>query len=112
MLPAHHTGIADSGSNGLYFSPDAPVTNYNSQVLAVGVRMANGHPEFSMASATLASATTLPLEALSGHVMPNVPQTLIGLVPFADQDCTIVFTTNSSHSLPPRWPSNPLRLAR
>jgi hypothetical protein len=54
--------------------------------------VANGRPERLVASATLASATTLPLAALLGHVMPNFPHTLIGLGPFADQDCTIVFT--------------------
>jgi hypothetical protein len=92
MLPAHHTGIANSSSNGHYFAPDAPVTNYNPQTLTIGVRMANGRPKRLVASATLASATALPLAALSGHVMPNFPHTLTGLGPFADQDCTIIFT--------------------
>ncbi len=54
--------------------------------------MANGRPKHLVASATLASATALPPAALSGHVMPNFPHTLIGLGPFANQDCTIVFT--------------------
>jgi hypothetical protein len=51
-----------------------------------------GCPERLVASATLASATALPPPALSGHVMPNFPHTLISLGPFANQDCTIVFT--------------------
>jgi hypothetical protein len=92
MLPAHHTGIADSGSNGHYFAPDALVANYNTQALTVGVRVANGCPERSVTSTTLASVTPLPPAALSGHVMPNFTHTLIGLGPFANQDCTIVFT--------------------
>jgi hypothetical protein len=54
--------------------------------------VANGHPKRLVASATLASATTLPLAALLGHVMPNFPHTLIGLGLFANQDCTIIFT--------------------
>jgi hypothetical protein len=54
--------------------------------------MANGCPKCLVASATLASATALPPAASSGHVMPNFPHTLIGLGPFADQDCTIVLT--------------------
>ena len=54
--------------------------------------MANSHPKCLVASATLASATALPPAALSGHVMPNFPHTLIGLGPFANQDCMIVFT--------------------
>jgi hypothetical protein len=51
----------------------------NPQALTVGVRVANGHPEHSVASATLASATALPPAALSGHVMSNFPHTLISL---------------------------------
>jgi hypothetical protein len=92
MLPAHHTGIADSGFNGHYFAPNAPVTNYNPQAPTVEVCMANGCPKHLVASATLASATALPLAALSGHVMPNFPHTLIGLGPFANQDFMIIFT--------------------
>jgi hypothetical protein len=90
-LPAHHTGIADSGSNGHYFAPDAPVANYNPQAPTVGVRVANSRPKCLVASATLASATALHPAALSGHVMPNFPHTLISLGPFVNQDCTIVF---------------------
>ncbi len=54
--------------------------------------MANCCPKRLVASVTLASATALPPAASSGHVMPNFPHTLIGLGPFANQDCTIVFT--------------------
>jgi hypothetical protein len=91
-LPAHHTGIANSSSNGHYFVPDAPVANYKPQALTIGVCVANGCPKCLVASATLASATSLPPAASLGHVMPNFPHTLIGLGPFANQDCTIVFT--------------------
>jgi hypothetical protein len=91
-LPAHHTGIADSGFNGHYFAPDTPVANYNSQAPPIRVCMANSRPKHFVASATLASATALPPAALSGHVMPNFPHTLIGLGLFANQDCTIIIT--------------------
>jgi hypothetical protein len=94
-LPAHHTGIANSGASGFYFSPNAPVANYNPQALTFGVGMANSCPKRSVASATLVSASSLPPAALSGHVMPTFPYTLIGLGPFANQDCTIVFTRTS-----------------
>jgi hypothetical protein len=91
-LPAHHTGIANSGSNGHYFAPNIPVANHNPQALTVGVCVANGCPERSVASATLALAISLPPAALLGHVMPSFPHTLIGLGLFANHDCTIVFT--------------------
>jgi hypothetical protein len=91
-LPAHHTGIANFGSNGHYFASDAPVANYNPKAPTVDIRMANNYPKCLVASATLASATALPPAALLGRVISYFPQTLIGLGPFANQDCTIVFT--------------------
>jgi len=95
ILP-HHTGIANSGTSGFYFAPDAPVTNYNPQAPTVGVRVANGRPKRSVASATLASAPSLPQAAMPGHDMPFFPHTLIGLGPFADQGCNIVFTKTAA----------------
>jgi hypothetical protein len=73
-------------------APKAPVANYNPQAPTIGVCMANSRPERSVASSTLVSATALPTAALLGHVMPNFPHTLISLEPFANQDCTIIFT--------------------
>ena len=92
QLPPSHTGIADSGASGFYFAPGAPVANLDHQAPTVGVRVANGLPARSVASATLASAPSLPPSAMTGHVMPSFPHTLIGLGPFADLGCTIVFT--------------------
>jgi hypothetical protein len=91
-LPANHTGIADSCLNCHYFTPNAPVANYNPQAPTIGVRVTNSCLKRSVASATLASATSLPPAALLRHVMPNFPHTLIGLGPFANQDFTIIFT--------------------
>ena len=92
QLPPSHTGIADSGASGFSFAPGAPVSNLDHTAPTVGVRVANGLPERSVASATLASAPSLPPAAMQGHVMPTFPHTLIGLGPFADLGCKIVFT--------------------
>jgi hypothetical protein len=92
QLPPTHTGIADSDASGFYFAPGAPVANLNLKAPTVGVRVANGLPERLVASATLASAPSLPPAAMQGHVMPTFPHTLIGLGPFADLGCKIVFT--------------------
>jgi hypothetical protein len=91
-IPPSHTGIANSGASSFYFAPDAPVTNYNPRAPTIGVRVANGLPECSVASTTLALASSLPQAAMLGHVMPSFLHTLIGLGPFADQGCSIVFT--------------------
>ncbi len=87
QLPSSHTGIANSGASGFYFAPDAPVANINSRAPAIGVQVANGLPVRSIASATHASVPSLPSTAMHGHVMPSFPHTLIGLGPFATQDC-------------------------
>jgi hypothetical protein len=92
-LPAHHTGITDSGGSGFYFVLNAQVANYKPQAPTVGVHVANGRPKCLVASATLALASSIPPPALLGHVMPTFPHTLIGLGPFADQDCKIIYTT-------------------
>jgi hypothetical protein len=91
-LSPSDTGIANSGSSGIYFAPNAPVSNLNCRAPTEGVQVANGFPEKSVASATLASAPSLPQALMLGHVMPSFPHTLIGLGPFADLGYTIVFT--------------------
>jgi hypothetical protein len=91
-LPVNETGIADSGANSFYFAKDAKVDDYDPTAPTVGVKCANDHPEQSVARATLASVPELPPASMQGHVMPSFTHTLIGLGPFADQRCTIVFT--------------------
>jgi hypothetical protein len=94
-IPLSHTGIANSGASSFYFAPNGPVPNYNSLAPTIGVRVANGLPKHLVASATLTLASSLPPATMSGHVMPSFPHTLIGLGPFADQGCTIVFTVTT-----------------
>ncbi len=86
-------GIANSGSSSFYFSHGAPVANYNTRALTVSIIVANGCPEHSVASATVASVPALSPSTMAGHVMPSFSHTLIGLGPFADQGCKIVFDT-------------------
>ncbi len=69
-----------------------PFSNLNPRAPAVGVRVANGLPERSFASANLASTPSLPPAAMQGRVMPSFPHTLIGLGPFANLGCQILFT--------------------
>jgi hypothetical protein len=92
QLPSSHTIIANSGASGFYFAPGALISNLNLQGPAVGVWVANSLPEISVASATLASAPSLPPAAMQGHVMPSFPHNLIGLGPFANLGCQSLFT--------------------
>ncbi len=86
------TGIANSSASGFYFAPGAHVANINIWAPAIGVEVVNGLPVCSIASATLASVPSLSAAAMQGHVMPLFSHTLVGLGPFADQGCQIVFT--------------------
>jgi hypothetical protein len=101
QLPSSHTGIANSGASGFYFAPGEPVSNLNLQAPTVGVRVANSLPEQSVASATLASALSLPPAAMQGHVMPSFPHTLICLGLFANLGCQILFTMTAASVIHP-----------
>jgi hypothetical protein len=94
-LPTSHTGIANSGASGIYFASNALVANLNPTAPSVGVRVANGLPVRSVASVMLAFAPSLPPTAMKGHDMLSFPHTLIGLGPFADLGCQIVFSKHA-----------------
>jgi hypothetical protein len=100
-LPSAHTGITNSSTSRFYFAPSTPVANLNPKAPSIGVRVANSLPERSIASPTLASVLSLPPAAMQGHVMPSFPHTLIGLGPFADLGCTIVFTKTAVNVIDP-----------
>ena len=59
-LPPSHTGIADSSASGIYFASNAPVPNLDPLAPVIGVRVANGLPVTSVASATLTSTPSIP----------------------------------------------------
>ena len=81
QLPSSVTGITDSGASGIYFAPGAHASNINANAPAIGVKVANGLPVRSVASATLALVPSLPAASMCGHVMPSFPHTLVGLGP-------------------------------
>ena len=100
-LPSHNptpnppdidSGIANYGSSGMYFAPGAPVTNYDATAPTIGVCVANDTPAHSIASDELALVTALPPASRKGHVMAGFPHSLIGLAPFVDAGCCVLFT--------------------
>jgi hypothetical protein len=93
--PDKDTGIADSGSSHFYFAPGVPVMKYYATAPTIGVRIANGTPVHSIASGELASVTALPPASRKGHVMAGFPHSLIGLAPFIDAGCRVLFTNTS-----------------
>ena len=95
--PDIDSGIADSGSSGMYFAPGAPVTNYDATAPTIRVCMANGTPVHSIASGELASVTPLPPASRKVHVMAGIPHSLIviGLAPLVDAGCCVLFTNTA-----------------
>jgi hypothetical protein len=58
LPPKNESGIADSGSTGYYFGPNAPVSNYDATAPTTEVQVANSTPEQSIASAELHQCLT------------------------------------------------------
>ena len=85
-------GIANSSACGIYLLPGAHVANLDPYAPSMGIRVANGLPEQSVASAILASAQLFTPAAMQGRVLPSFLHTLIGLGPFANLGCQILFT--------------------
>ena len=110
LLPISHTSIANSSASGFFFAPVAPASNQNQHAPTIGVRVANGLAERSIASATLTSVPSLPPAAMQGYVMPSFTNTLIGLGPFVNMGCTVTFIATGvsvihpdGHSLLEGW---------
>jgi hypothetical protein len=93
--PDIDSGIANSGSSGMYFDPGAPVMNYDATAPTIRVCMANGTPVHFIASGELALVTALPPASRKGHVMAGFPHSLIGLAPFVDAGFRVLFTNTT-----------------
>ncbi len=76
---------------------DAPVNNYDATDPTIEVQVANGTPVQSIASAELVSVPDLPASSQVGHIMAGFPHSLIGLAPFVDTGCRVIFTKNVGH---------------
>ena len=76
----------------IYFAPGALVTNYDAIAPTIGVPVANGTTVYSITSGELASVTALPPASRNGHIMAGFPHFLIGLAPFVDAGCRVLFT--------------------
>jgi hypothetical protein len=70
----------------------APVNNYDATAPTIEVQVANGTPVQSITSAELASVPNLPASSRVGHIMASFPHSLIGLAPFVDAGCRVIFT--------------------
>ena len=90
-LPPDKTGIVDSGATHMYIALNAPYDKMNTIEKQIRVGTANGKVAISIATATL---PILQLNAdfhTKGYIMPTFTNTLIGVGPICDANCTVVF---------------------
>jgi hypothetical protein len=90
-LPINHTGVADTGASGIYFSKHAPVNHHSTSAPSICVGIANGTIACSLASAQL-KLMNLPPSARQGHIMSSFTRTLVGIAPLCDANLTVIFT--------------------
>ena len=86
------SGVADTGASAIYFSEDAPVTHVDNTAPAVAVGTATGQRQQSVVTAQH-QIPDLPNAFLqTGHVMPGLQQTLIGIGPIYDAGFMVTFS--------------------
>ncbi len=72
------TAITNTGTSGHYFMTTAPAYNIDGTAHPMTVNTANGQSTTLSATAVI-NIPHLPLEALTGHIMPNFTNNLIGI---------------------------------
>ena len=90
LLP-EHTGIVDSGATRLYIASNAPHGPLYISASIIIVGTANVQVEISTAKATLSIPQLAVDFPTTGYIMPTFTNTLIGIGPICDANCTVVF---------------------
>ncbi len=93
-LPINHTGVANTGASGIYFSEHAPVNYRDTSAPSIYVGIANGTIACSSPSAQLKLKNLLP-SACQGHVMPSFTRTLVGIATLCNTNLTVIFTKHN-----------------
>ena len=104
-LPPDQTGIVDSGETHMYIAPNAPYGQMNTTANTIRVGTANGQVASSIATATLPIPQLDAEFPTKGYIMPTFTNTLIGVGPICDANCTVFFrkedvTVVSPHGKP------------
>ena len=91
ILPQKHTRIVDSGATHLYVAPKEPHGPPDNIVNTIKVGTANGKVKTPAAEATLYIPQLAADFPTTGYTMPYFTNTLIGVGPICDANCTVVF---------------------
>ena len=90
-LPPEKKGIVDSGATHIYIAPNATYVKMDTTGKNIRVGTANGQVENSTSKATLPLPQVKADFPTKGYIMPTFTNTLIGVGPICDADCTVVF---------------------
>ena len=90
-LPPEQTGIVDSGATHLYIAPNAPYDQLDTTASTIIVGTTNGQVALSTVKATLTIPQLAADFPTAGYIMPTFTNTLIGVGPICDANCTVVF---------------------
>ena len=90
LLP-EQTGIVYSGETHLYITPNAPHGPLDTSTSRIRVGTANGQVAISTTKATLPIPQLAANFPTTGYIMPTFTNTLIGIIPICDANCTVVF---------------------
>ena len=91
ILPQQHTGIVDSGATHLYIPPNAPHVPPDTSAATIKVGTYNGQVETSAAKDTLPITKLAADFPTTGYTITSFTNTLIGVGPICDANCTVVF---------------------
>ena len=81
----------DSVATHLYVVPNAPLVLLDTSAATIKVRTASGQVATSVAKATLPIPTLAADFPTTGYIMLSFTNTLIGVGPICDTNCTVVF---------------------
>jgi hypothetical protein len=95
-LPVNHTGVADTGASGIYFSKHAPVNHRNISAPSICVGIANSTIITCSSASAQLKLKNLPSSARQGHIMPSFTRTLVGIAPLCDAYLTVIFTKHDA----------------
>ena len=90
LLPEHIV-IVDSGATYLYIAPNAPHGPLDTSATKIRVGTANGQVAKSAAKATLSIPQLKADFPTTEYIMPTFTNTLVGIGPICDANCTVVF---------------------
>ena len=92
----------DSDTNHLYIAPSAPHGPPDTSAATISVGKANGQVENSLEKATLPIPQLAADLTTTGYIMPSFTNTIVGVGPICDADCTVVFTKQDVTLLSPK----------